>query len=765
MSSMFSVAYDLLDKSGEVFSGYFVDELIINILNSQPKNFKIMKKYFILPLLLLTISFQVNLCAQSFEPLWNVSFTQKGDRSETEILHTDFYNNVFVNVNYQDSIFLPDTLFAHPSAGNIAHNAAIAKFDPDGNCLFALDLFTDSASFYWIDPAMTTDRDNNIYLACPFANWMSIQDSVIRDEETGPLVFHRRDLAIIKLSSDLNIEYIKLISGNTDDLCAGMYVGNDGYLYLNTTHTSWAYETDTVRYFGQDSVISSNTVLSSILKMDKTTGDLIWRESFYGDSYTNNQKNDSVAMDSDRYLNVDKRNFISVDGDRFVVYGRTRTNLIISNDTIMHPDPGQGFVKDRSFVLTFDSAGYTHTGKIFEWKMIMRDLVIDEKGQFYFSAAVRDTMIIGNDTLFYDENNPQTILTMFNENWESLWYIPFYGYVYFSLDAYEDTLYFACGMQGTVTIFDTTMVYAYPRTAFGQISPQGEISNFYIPYSSRSLQPENFMLDNCKQILFSANFEGTLKLENDTLHSYMGWIADGLLLKMQRHPPAQFSFGPDETVCDSTILNGPEGYAYYYWNNELSDKSWYSVTEPGTYTLSAADDYGCWQYDTITIDIQPGFTIDLGADTAIALHDTLTLTLPDIYEHYLWSTGDTSNAIRIIGGELGPGEWNIWVQVNHGVCSHSDSVQVTVVSSVFELENLDVKAFPNPVRDKLYIESKSGLQTVELINLTGEVVYRSILHSPFENHHCIEMGSLKKGIYLLKINSGETVAIGRIIKM
>lgn len=273
------------------------------------------------------------------------------------------------------------------------------------------------------------------------------------------------------------------------------------------------------------------------------------------------------------------------------------------------------------------------------------------------------------------------------------------------------------------------------------------------------------MLDNCKQILFSAYFEGTLKLENDTLHSNMGWIADGLLLKMQLHPPAQFSFGPDTTVCDSTILNGPEGFSYYYWNNELSDQSWYSVTEPGTFTLAIADDYGCWQYDTITIDIQQGFTFELGADTAIALHDTITLMLPDIYDHYLWSTGDTANAIRIIGGELGPGEWNIWVQVTNGVCSYTDSVEVTVVSSIFEIENSNVKAFPNPVSDKLFIKSKSRLQSVELLNLNGEVVHRVSIDAPFTNEHTIDMSLIKKGFYLLKVKSKETTAVGRIIKM
>ncbi|MDD3526259.1 MAG: hypothetical protein PHX39_04790, partial [Bacteroidales bacterium] len=74
-----------------------------------------MKKYFFLTLFLFTIGFQANLHAQGYQDLWNATFTQNGDRSEAQILHNDFYNNVFVSINYHDTVFLPDTVFSHPT--------------------------------------------------------------------------------------------------------------------------------------------------------------------------------------------------------------------------------------------------------------------------------------------------------------------------------------------------------------------------------------------------------------------------------------------------------------------------------------------------------------------------------------------------------------------------------------------------------------------------------------------------------------------------
>jgi hypothetical protein len=71
--------------------------------------------------------------------------------------------------------------------------------------------------------------------------------------------------------------------------------------------------------------------------------------------------------------------------------------------------------------------------------------------------------------------------------------------------------------------------------------------------------------------------------------------------------------------------------------------------------------------------------------------------------------------------------------------------------------------YPNPVRDKLYVESDMSIQKVELFDLTGKNIFsRASLTS---GHHTISTASLSKGVYVLRI-TGENnqVETHKIIK-
>jgi hypothetical protein len=266
-------------------------------------------------------------------------------------------------------------------------------------------------------------------------------------------------------------------------------------------------------------------------------------------------------------------------------------------------------------------------------------------------------------------------------------------------------------------------------------------------------------------LLLAGIFDGTVRFENDTVSVHQTGVTEGILVKIQRHSPDDFSFGPDTTVCDSTVLVAPEGYATYYWNNMPSTQNSFNINESGIYTFACVDDNGCWIYDTISLQIQPGFTIELGADTTIMMHDTIVLSMPEGFDHYLWSNGDTLNSIQLIGGQLGEGEWDTWVEVTDGVCSDSDSVRITVLSNILEFNQAGINAYPNPVNKHLNIDSKTAIKSIECIDLNGETVYRKTFQNTPEFRKSINMASFKKGVYILKITTEKAVATGRIIKI
>lgn len=298
------------------------------------------KKHFLSIAVLVCLA--LNLQAQNWQSMWNATATQKDTYTSFKLLACDHQNNVFVETNYLDSIFIGDTVFGHNTISFASANEAVAKFDSRGNFLFALDLVTDTTNefSYPVFSQVASDKANNLYLVCTYFNWVIIQDSVILRGEGSGNNYAFRDVAIIKLNPDLEIEFVKLISGSTDDRCRGIYVGDDGFLYLNCTHAPLAYQTDTVNFFGQDSLIVSRTT-TSLLKMNSSTGDLVWRQ----------------FASSNRHLNYPENEFLSLGNNRFAIYGWLRDTLFVQNDTIVDPyNPGPDY-SGHTFVITIDSTG------------------------------------------------------------------------------------------------------------------------------------------------------------------------------------------------------------------------------------------------------------------------------------------------------------------------------------------------------------------------------------------------------------------------
>ena len=68
----------------------------------------------------------------------------------------------------------------------------------------------------------------------------------------------------------------------------------------------------------------------------------------------------------------------------------------------------------------------------------------------------------------------------------------------------------------------------------------------------------------------------------------------------------------------------------------------------------------------------------------------------------------------------------------------------------------DVSLFPNPFSDALDIRIQPGSYTIELYNMSGELVRRKVLESISEEHIEIPTASLKKGIYSARITKANS---------
>ena len=98
----------------------------------------------------------------------------------------------------------------------------------------------------------------------------------------------------------------------------------------------------------------------------------------------------------------------------------------------------------------------------------------------------------------------------------------------------------------------------------------------------------------------------------------------------------------------------------------------------------------------------------------------------------------------------------------------NDITSIGVIKQILSEENIkdietndNVSIYPNPVNDRLYIETQTQTQTVEIFDIYGRR-QKSIVNS--QRSTVIDLSDLKSGIYFVKINTEKGNIVKRIIK-
>jgi hypothetical protein len=89
-----------------------------------------------------------------------------------------------------------------------------------------------------------------------------------------------------------------------------------------------------------------------------------------------------------------------------------------------------------------------------------------------------------------------------------------------------------------------------------------------------------------------------------------------------------------------------------------------------------------------------------------------------------------------------------------------DYISGNVLSnSNFEIHNL--KFYPNPTVDKLFIEYVSEINHIVIYNSFGQLVFAS---NPFSKSITLNMSFLPKGSYIVKVTSNQNDATIKMLK-
>ncbi|MEM8568197.1 MAG: PKD domain-containing protein, partial [Bacteroidota bacterium] len=244
--------------------------------------------------------------------------------------------------------------------------------------------------------------------------------------------------------------------------------------------------------------------------------------------------------------------------------------------------------------------------------------------------------------------------------------------------------------------------------------------------------------------------------------------------------------GPDRITCPGSpvTLVAPIDDVFYLWSSETGDlgtNQEQTFETPGKYWLTITNQEGCQAADTILIEESfNSITADFIASSLVDEGDTIqfvNLSFPDP-TGYVWDFGDgtTSTDFEPQKTYLTEGSYTVTLSATNGTCTNVLTKVITVrplresqlpgQEPLIYPEIVDIKLFPNPMKNKIKFEIETTSETLiymDLVMLNGSVL-RWKEYTSKEVKDSFNVANLRSGIYLLRVKVGKQVKIYRVMK-
>lgn len=707
------------------------------------------KTTIVTSLILLTIFLHnTKVISQEWQWAWGKTLTYTPAPNNLAVLCTDWFNNLHIKATYGNEVCFIDTCFNHQGFYAGWANHAIAKFNNDGVFIDALDVYALPNKTIF-KPFITTDFVDNIYLSAPFQFKVHISDTFLF---ANPAPYpDSPDVFVAKLNSDYKLLWGGLISSEGQDDLRSFIKSDNGHFYLAGLHYASGHSPGQINYLNQATSEVYYSIISSITKIYKN-GTLEWKQEIIG-------LDGKTVEVYDMFL-----------GDNSLLYfhGYATGHLTIGTDTLYHPNHSATGYYNLPFLLIFNETGQLIEARFIEYGIYGFNFKVDKNDNLLFTGFIRDTVFFGNDTIVVPPNKSQSIIAKINNQFEPIWYHVIDRSVFIKTILDDENLIFMFNARSNLQIADTLINLGfYDKIIIGEFNTDGGLIEIITTENSNHASSFEIIRDNCNDLLLAGKYRGTIVFNQDTLASQHGTDKDSFFAKLSRTEPLLLNLGNDTSACRDLTIIAPEGFEYYYWNDSLINENWLTVSESGTYHLACATEKGCWVFDTIHVNIHPGFEINLGPDTTIRIYDTIKLSVPDHFESYLWSDGTTSSELTIMGADYGIGTYPVWVQVTDGPCLETDTIYLTVKDEqgIEEALGGKIRIFPNPFSDIITIELDLEYNAIEVYDLYGSLLLQTDAGLAGRNHSQIDLTNLLRGVYLLKVKTPDGLFSNKIVKL
>jgi hypothetical protein len=102
---------------------------------------------------------------------------------------------------------------------------------------------------------------------------------------------------------------------------------------------------------------------------------------------------------------------------------------------------------------------------------------------------------------------------------------------------------------------------------------------------------------------------------------------------------------------------------------------------------------------------------------------------------------------------MAPGEYGaeLVVAANDPNTNYTSiDVTLTILEAINDIEPIGIMTFPNPVKETLNVKANTQIESVTLMNVTGQIVDQAVVN---DTKTSISIRQLEKGIYMVQVKT------------
>ncbi|MCH7658637.1 MAG: SBBP repeat-containing protein, partial [Bacteroidetes bacterium] len=645
---------------------------------------------------------------------WAKTFTGTGWNRVTAIT-SDTSNNIILAGAFDKSC---DIGQSHYNSRNF-HDQVLVKYDSTGTVLWTKHF---SSNLYTETGAILTKENGDIILAGTFRDSLLVDGSLIQSSKVSALF-------IASLAPAGNIKWLKILAAAPGIHANSICKDGAGNIYL-----SGSFREQTGFPTGQ---LTSKGQSDIFLAKVSPAGNMLWVKQIGGKGNDQPQRvlwynqNIFLAGNYNRDIEVPVSLTSSEYGKSFIIKF-SETGQLISTKTLagnnknlitgmtidregniytagkfnkqLEPEQGQFFntATVAGFVIKYsNNLNYKWTRIITEGEAYcLSGVTTDNNNRLFLTGTFREQLICNTETLENNTGNPYIFLLEYNSYGEEQWVKRFKGstdYIPKTVMADKRNRIYLAGAFAGNGRFDSEEFLAKGRK-------DGFLVNLLDPCTllKYDLQDEYVLCPGETEILdagsgfvhyewnnglsknryLSVNEPGTYVI---TIEDGYGCLASDTVYV--RQDTTDLILPENVTLCEGATdtLDAGGGFTDYNWQNGLSSNRFLPVSQPGIYTISVTDQYGCPEHDSVEVTID-SITILLPESIVLCETESTILDPGTGFASYNWNNGLSDE--QLLNVSL-PGTYTVEVTNSRG-CTETSSVEVTIDSITIPLPEIFV---------------------------------------------------------------------------